>query len=133
MQSVGDMARALVLRTNQVRLREEMDKLAVEVSTGFVTDSAKHLNGDLTSLQEIDPAGWQIQSPPACIPDHWKEGYQVKVSLLLHNLFPCAVSILPPTRLQLFWEQQVLQGHELFPDYYDPVFRKCCSILFQLS
>ncbi|SMX26144.1 flagellar hook-associated protein FlgL [Pelagimonas phthalicica] len=54
MQSVGDMARALVLRTNQVRLREEMDKLAVEVSTGFVTDSAKHLNGDLTSLQEID-------------------------------------------------------------------------------
>ncbi len=54
MQSVGDMARSLVLRTNQVRLREEMDKLAVEVSTGFVTDSAKHLNGDITSLQEID-------------------------------------------------------------------------------
>lgn len=54
MESVGDMARSLVLRTNQVRLREQMDQLAVEVATGFVTDSAQHLNGDLTSLHEVD-------------------------------------------------------------------------------
>ncbi|MCT4556821.1 MAG: flagellin [Pelagimonas sp.] len=54
MEAVGDMARALVLRTNQVRLREEMDKLAVEVSTGLVRDSASHLGGDTTSLLAID-------------------------------------------------------------------------------
>ncbi|AUC53562.1 flagellar biosynthesis protein FlgL [Sagittula sp. P11] len=54
MEVIGDMARALVLRTNQVRLREEMDKLAVEVSTGFVKDPGQHLNGDLTGLQAID-------------------------------------------------------------------------------
>ena len=41
MQSVGDMARSLVLRTNQVQLRQQMDKLAVEVATGFAKDSAK--------------------------------------------------------------------------------------------
>ena len=38
MDVVGDMSRALVLRTNQVKLREEMDQLAVEVATGFVRD-----------------------------------------------------------------------------------------------
>jgi flagellar hook-associated protein 3 FlgL len=54
MEAVGDMARALVLRTIQVRLREEMDKLAVEVSTGLVRDSASHLGGDTTSLLAID-------------------------------------------------------------------------------
>lgn len=54
MDVVGDMARALVLRTNQVRLREEMDQLAVEISTGYVKDPARHLDGDLTGLQAID-------------------------------------------------------------------------------
>lgn len=56
MEAIGDMARALVLRTNQVRLREEMDQLAVEVSTGFVKDPGKHLQGDLTGLLSIDRA-----------------------------------------------------------------------------
>lgn len=54
MEVVGDMARAMVLRQNQVRLREEMDMLAVEVSTGFVKDAAQHLKGDLSGLQAID-------------------------------------------------------------------------------
>ena len=54
MEVVGDMARALVLRVNQVRLREEMDQLAVEVATGFVKDPGQHLDGDLTGLQAID-------------------------------------------------------------------------------
>lgn len=54
MEVVGDMSRVLVLRTNQVKLREEMDKLAVEVATGFVRDAGQHLKGDLTGLQAID-------------------------------------------------------------------------------
>lgn len=62
METIGDMARALVLRTNQVRLREEMDQLAVEVATGFVKDSAQHLNGDLTGLLSIDRALSQLDT-----------------------------------------------------------------------
>lgn len=54
MDSIGDLARTLVLRTNQVQLREEMDQLAVEIATGFVKDPAKHLGGDLTGLLAID-------------------------------------------------------------------------------
>lgn len=54
MESVGDLARSLVLRTNQLRLRQEMDQLAVEVATGFVKDSAQHLHGDTSALQSID-------------------------------------------------------------------------------
>ncbi|CUH79690.1 flagellin [Tropicibacter naphthalenivorans] len=54
MESVGDMARALVLRTNQAQLRSEMDQLAVEVATGLVKDPAQHLKGDLTGLMAID-------------------------------------------------------------------------------
>ncbi|WP_323767748.1 flagellin [Antarctobacter sp.] len=62
MEVIGDMARALVLRTNQVRLREEMDQLAVEVSTGFVKDAGKHLHGDLTGLLSIDRALAQLDT-----------------------------------------------------------------------
>ncbi|SMX32269.1 flagellin [Maliponia aquimaris] len=56
MEVIGDMARSLVLRANQVRLRQEMDQLAVEVATGFVKDSAQHLHGDLTGLLSVDRA-----------------------------------------------------------------------------
>lgn len=56
MEVIGDMARALVLRANQVRLRQEMDQLAVEVATGFVKDPAQHLHGDLTGLLSVDRA-----------------------------------------------------------------------------
>lgn len=56
MEVIGDMARALVLRANQVRLRQEMDQLAVEVATGFVKDPGQHLHGDLTGLLAVDRA-----------------------------------------------------------------------------
>lgn len=56
MDSVGDLARTLVLRTNQTRLRQDMDRLAVEVATGFVRDPAGYLQGDTTSLLAIDRA-----------------------------------------------------------------------------
>ena len=62
MEVIGDMARALVLRTNQVRLRQEMDQLAVEVATGFVKDPAQHLHGDLTGLLAIDRSLSQLDT-----------------------------------------------------------------------
>ncbi|GGG78751.1 flagellar hook protein FlgL [Salipiger pallidus] len=54
MDTVGDLARTLVLRTHQTRLNSELDKLGVEIATGFVRDSAEHLGGDITSLLSID-------------------------------------------------------------------------------
>ena len=54
MDNVGDLARTLVLRTHQTRLNSELDKLGVEIATGFVRDPATHLGGDITSLLSID-------------------------------------------------------------------------------
>lgn len=54
MDTVGDLARTLVLRSHQTRLNAKMDNLAVEISTGFVTDKATHLGGDVTGLLSID-------------------------------------------------------------------------------
>ena len=54
MDTVGDLARTLVLRTHQTRLNSELDKLGVEIATGFVRDPATHLGGDITSLLSID-------------------------------------------------------------------------------
>lgn len=54
MDTVGDMARTLVLRTQQNRLSANMDSLAVEIATGFVTDKAAHLGGDVSGLLSID-------------------------------------------------------------------------------
>ncbi|MBV2359348.1 flagellar biosynthesis protein FlgL [Thalassococcus sp. CAU 1522] len=54
MNSIGDMARALVLRTNQVRLRQDMDRLATEVATGEATDKPARLAGDTTPLLALD-------------------------------------------------------------------------------
>ena len=62
MEVIGDMARALVLRSNQVSLRKEMDQLAVEVSTGFVRDPAQHLHGDLRGLLAIDRSLSQLDT-----------------------------------------------------------------------
>lgn len=54
MDQIGDLARALVLRNNQVRLRDQMDRLAVETATGLVKDAGRHLGGDIGELLSID-------------------------------------------------------------------------------
>ncbi|NVK62897.1 MAG: flagellar biosynthesis protein FlgL [Rhodobacteraceae bacterium] len=54
MDTVGDLARTLVLRTHQTRLNQEMDRLGVEIASGFVRDAASHLGGDITGLLAID-------------------------------------------------------------------------------
>ncbi|NIY96594.1 flagellar biosynthesis protein FlgL [Salipiger sp. HF18] len=54
MDTVGDLARTLVLRTHQTRLNQEMDRLGVEIASGFVRDPASHLGGDITGLLAID-------------------------------------------------------------------------------
>ncbi|MCA0995405.1 flagellin [Alloyangia pacifica] len=54
METVGDLARTLVLRTHHARLSREMDKLGVEIATGLVRDPARHLQGDVTGLVALD-------------------------------------------------------------------------------
>ncbi len=62
MDTVGDLARTLVLRSHQTRLNSTMDNLAVEIATGFVTDKASHLGGDITQLLSIDRSLAQLET-----------------------------------------------------------------------
>ncbi|MCC1492389.1 flagellin [Cognatishimia sp. F0-27] len=54
MDSIGDLARTFVLRSNQTRLRAEMDQRAVEIATGFTSDPTKRLGGDVAGLISLD-------------------------------------------------------------------------------
>lgn len=54
MQSIGDMAQALVLRHQNTQVRQHIDRLGFELSTGVVRDKAKHLAGDMTALATLD-------------------------------------------------------------------------------
>ena len=54
MRSIGDMAQALVLRNRNVQIRQQIDRLGLELSTGVVADKARHLSGDLTALAAMD-------------------------------------------------------------------------------
>ncbi|EEX12761.1 flagellar hook-associated protein [Citreicella sp. SE45] len=62
MDTVGDLARTLVLRTHQTRLNQEMDRLGVEIASGFVRDPASHLGGDITGLLAIDRTLAQLET-----------------------------------------------------------------------
>ncbi|EPX82631.1 Flagellar hook-associated protein FlgL [Salipiger mucosus DSM 16094] len=52
----------LVLRTNQTRLNRDLDRLGVEMATGFVRDSATHLGGDVSGLVAIDRTLAKLES-----------------------------------------------------------------------
>ncbi|MFZ5963545.1 flagellin [Thalassococcus sp. BH17M4-6] len=54
MQSIGDMAQALVLRHRNTQIRQQIDRLGLELSTGIASDPAKHLSGDVTTLATLD-------------------------------------------------------------------------------
>lgn len=62
MNTVGDLARTLVLGTHQSRLNRDLDRLGVEVATGFVRDPAKHLDGDVSGLLAIDRTLAQLEA-----------------------------------------------------------------------
>ncbi|KMK65389.1 flagellin [Puniceibacterium sp. IMCC21224] len=62
MQSIGDMAQALVLRHRQAVVREQIDTLGVELTTGEVRDKAGHLGGDLNALSSIDKSLFALES-----------------------------------------------------------------------
>ena len=62
MDTVGDLARTLVLRTHQTRLNRDLDQLGTEIATGFVRDPVSHLGGDVSSLVSIDRRLAQLET-----------------------------------------------------------------------
>ncbi|ETX29681.1 flagellin [Roseivivax isoporae] len=56
MQSIGDLAQSLALGFRQTRLKTDIDRLGVELSTGLAADKAARLNGDTTTLQSVEHA-----------------------------------------------------------------------------
>ncbi len=54
MNAIGDMARQLILSTNQTNLKTQLDDLAIQVSTGVTHDVNEHLNGDTSLLLSIN-------------------------------------------------------------------------------
>ncbi|MBY6003924.1 flagellar biosynthesis protein FlgL [Salipiger bermudensis] len=62
MDTVGDLARTLVLRTHQTRLNRDLDRLGTEIATGFVRDPVAHLGGDVSTLVSIDRRLAQLET-----------------------------------------------------------------------
>ena len=52
--SIGDLAQSQQLRRDNGRLKNDLNRLASELSTGRVRDTAKHLGGDLNQLSGIE-------------------------------------------------------------------------------
>ncbi len=62
MEAFGDLARSLVMRSSQLRLRDQVDQLATELTTGTVADPARHLAGDTTLLNTLDRSLAQLNA-----------------------------------------------------------------------
>ncbi len=62
MDTVGDLARTLILRTHHTRLNRDLDRLGVEIATGFVRDPTAHLGGDVNGLLAIDRTLAQLET-----------------------------------------------------------------------
>lgn len=54
MQSIGDLAQSFMLRQQNAGLKQTMQRLTSELSTGRVQDTAKHLSGDFSRLTDIE-------------------------------------------------------------------------------
>ena len=53
-QSIGDLAQSLMLRQQNAGLKQTMQRLTSELSTGRVQDTSKHLSGDYSRLTDIE-------------------------------------------------------------------------------
>jgi flagellar hook-associated protein 3 FlgL len=53
-QTIGDLAQSFALRRQGVDLRQNMDRLGLELSSGRVADLGRHLSGNLLPLADIE-------------------------------------------------------------------------------
>lgn len=54
MISLGDLAQSFMLRQQNLHLRQDMNRLSQEMTTGRVTDPARHLSGDYSYLADME-------------------------------------------------------------------------------
>ncbi len=54
MNSIGDLARNMALQTRSVAIKNQLDTLTSEMSSGQVQDIATHLGGDYSQLLDLD-------------------------------------------------------------------------------
>ncbi len=54
LQTVGDLARGVMLRRQNTDLKTQMTRLTQEVSTGRAADPVRHLSGQLSGLADIE-------------------------------------------------------------------------------
>lgn len=54
LHSIGDMAQAFALRRQTVDLKQQMDRLTVELSSGQAADITRHLSGNLLHLADVE-------------------------------------------------------------------------------
>ncbi len=52
--SIGDLARGMTMRTRSVEIRNQIDTLTYEMSSGRVKDVSGHLGGDYSQLLDLD-------------------------------------------------------------------------------
>jgi len=52
--SIGDLARGMVTRTRSVEIRNQIDTLTYEMSSGRVQDVSRYLGGDYSQLLDLD-------------------------------------------------------------------------------
>lgn len=53
-QTIGDLAQNFALRRQGLELRQQMDRLGLELSRGRVADLGHHLSGNLLPLADIE-------------------------------------------------------------------------------
>jgi len=56
LRSIGDMAQAFALNRQSVNLKQQMDRLTVELSSGQAADLTQHLSGNLRHLADVEHA-----------------------------------------------------------------------------
>ncbi len=54
LNSIGDLARGLTLRTRSTEIKSQIEQLSYEMSTGKVRDVADHLRGDYSHLLDLE-------------------------------------------------------------------------------
>lgn len=54
LHSIGDMAQAFALRRQTVDLKQQMDRLTQELSSGQAADLTRHLSGNLLHLADVE-------------------------------------------------------------------------------
>ncbi|MFV0292065.1 MAG: flagellin [Paracoccus sp. (in: a-proteobacteria)] len=60
--SVGDMSRIFTMRHSNAELRNNIQNLSQEITTGIRTDIPKHLNGDMVALSRIEKSISQAEN-----------------------------------------------------------------------